>query len=75
VALPQAGSATYLNHTRTPPLSDTEIKAGTVIPGALISRVNSDLPGQIIAQVRHNVYDTATGRYLLIPAEARLIGT
>jgi type IV secretion system protein VirB10 len=68
-------TSTYLKHTRTPPLSDTEIKAGTVIPGVLISGVNSDLPGQIIAQVRRNVYDTATGRHLLIPAGARLIGT
>jgi type IV secretory pathway VirB10-like protein len=68
-------TSTYLSHTRTPPLSGTEIKAGTVIPGVLISGVNSDLPGQIIAQLRRNVYDTATGRYLLIPAGARLIGT
>jgi len=67
--------STYLNHTRTPPLSPTEIKAGTVIPGVLISGVDSDLPGQIVAQVRRNVYDSATGRYLLIPAGARLIGT
>lgn len=66
---------TYLRHTRTPPLSTMEIKAGTFIPGVMISGVNSDLPGQIIGQVRENVYDTATGQYLLIPAGARLIGT
>lgn len=37
--------------------------------------INSDLPGQVVGQVRQNVYDTATGQYLLIPAGARLIGT
>lgn len=68
-------SSNYLNHTRTPPLSPTEVMAGTVIPSVLISGVDSDLPGQVIAQVRRNVYDSATGRYLLIPAGARLIGT
>ncbi len=66
---------TYLKHTRTPPVSSMEIKAGTFIPGVMISGINSDLPGQIIGQVRENVYDTATGQYLLIPAGARLIGT
>jgi len=66
---------TYLNHTRTPALAPTEVKAGTVIPGVMIGGVNSDLPGQIIGQVRQNVYDTATGLHLLIPAGARLVGT
>lgn len=36
--------------------------------------INSDLPGQIVAQVRENVYDTVTGNILLIPQGARLIG-
>ncbi|PHM51518.1 TrbI/VirB10 family protein [Xenorhabdus hominickii] len=36
---------------------------------------HSDLPGQIIAQVREEVYDSATGRHLLVPPEARLIST
>jgi len=66
---------TYLTHTRTPALAPTEVKAGTVIPGVMIGGVNSDLPGQIIGQVRQNVYDTATGLHLLIPAGARLVGT
>lgn len=52
-----------------------EVKAGTVIPGVMISGLNSDLPGQIIAQVRENVYDSATGTQLLIPAGSRLVGT
>lgn len=66
---------TYLKHTRTPPISSMEIKAGTIIPAVMISGINSDLPGQIIGQVRENVYDTATGQHLLIPAGARLVGT
>lgn len=51
-----------------------EVKTGTVVPGTLISGINSDLPGNIIAQVSQNVYDTATGRYLLIPQGAKLFG-
>ncbi|QOZ70689.1 TrbI/VirB10 family protein [Bradyrhizobium arachidis] len=51
------------------------VQAGTVIPGALITGIRSDLPGQITAQVTENVYDTPTGRFLLIPQGARLIGT
>lgn len=65
---------TYLAHTKTPPVSEMEIKAGTVIPGVMISGINSDLPGQIIGQVRENVYDSATGQHLLIPAGTKLIG-
>jgi type IV secretion system protein VirB10 len=56
------------------PLSPFELKTGTVIPGILISEVNSDLPGEVIAQVSQNVYDTASGSRLLIPQGARLFG-
>lgn len=55
-------------------VSPNEVKAGTVIPAVLTGGVNSDLPGQITAQVTRNVYDTATGRRLLIPQGARLVG-
>lgn len=50
------------------------LRTGAVIPGVLISGVNSDLPGTIIAQVSQNVYDTPTGGYLLLPQGSRLIG-
>ncbi|WOJ88429.1 TrbI/VirB10 family protein [Methylocapsa polymorpha] len=50
------------------------VQAGTVIPGALITGIRSDLPGQITAQVTEAVYDSPTGRYLLIPQGAKLIG-
>ncbi|MFZ2485609.1 MAG: TrbI/VirB10 family protein [Candidatus Rickettsiella isopodorum] len=51
-----------------------ELQAGSIIPGVMITGVNSDLPGQIIAQVRSNIYDSPTGKYLLIPQGSRLTG-
>lgn len=51
-----------------------EIKTGSVIPAAMITAVNSDLPGNIIAQVTQNIYDSATGHYLLIPQGSKLFG-
>ncbi|MFK4583730.1 TrbI/VirB10 family protein [Bradyrhizobium ottawaense] len=56
------------------PASPYIVQAGTVIPGALITGIRSDLPGQITAQVTENVFDTPTGRFLLVPQGARLIG-
>lgn len=50
------------------------LKAGTVIPGLLLTGVNSDLPGMVMGQVSENVYDSSTGAYLLIPQGARLLG-
>ena len=50
------------------------IRTGSVIPATLVSGINSDLPGQIIGQVSQNVYDTPTGKHLLIPQGARLMG-
>lgn len=64
----------YLPNLKQVALSPYEIKAGTFIPAALITGINSDLPGHVTAQVRQNVYDTVTGQYLLIPQGARLIG-
>ena len=62
-----------LSHSRTAgqPL---ELKTGTIIPGLMVTGINSDLPGNIIAQVSQNVFDTATGRQLLIPQGAKLLG-
>lgn len=56
------------------PNSASVIQAGTVIPAALITGIRSDLPGQITAQVTQNIYDSPTGRLLLVPQGARLIG-
>ncbi len=51
------------------------LRAGTVIPGLLLTGINSDLPGDLVAQVSRDVYDSRTERILLIPKGARLIGT
>ena len=64
----------YLKSTRTAPLSRYEIKAGWEIPAVLEQALNSDLPGELKALVSSNVYDTASGRYLLIPQGSRLVG-
>lgn len=56
------------------PVSPYVVQAGSVIPAALITGIQSDLPGQITAQVTQPVYDSPTGRILLIPQGARLIG-
>ncbi|MPB23186.1 conjugal transfer protein TrbI [Campylobacter coli] len=64
----------YLKYVKQKPLSTYEIKAGWNIPAILITGVNSDLPGQILAQVTQNVYDSATGKYLLIPQGTKVVG-
>jgi type IV secretion system protein TrbI len=56
------------------PASRNVVQAGSIIPAALITGIRSDLPGQITAQVTENVYDSPTGRLLLIPQGARLVG-
>ena len=57
-----------------PAASPYVLQAGAVIPAALLTGLNSDLPGQITAQVTEDVYDSPTGTMLLIPQGARLIG-
>ena len=64
----------YLQHRLQKPLSAFEIKAGTIIPSALITGLNSDLPGEIVGQVTEHVYDSATGRHLLIPQGSKIFG-
>ncbi|HDX6256507.1 TPA: conjugal transfer protein TrbI [Campylobacter fetus subsp. venerealis] len=64
----------YLEQLKQKPISAYEIKAGWNIPAVLITGVNSELPGQILAQITQNVYDTATGKYLLIPQGTKAVG-
>jgi type IV secretion system protein VirB10 len=64
----------YLRSTRTAPLSPYEIKAGWEIPAVLEQNLNSDLPGDLKALISSNVFDTATGRHLLLPQGSRLVG-
>ncbi len=60
--------------TLHPPASPYTVMAGSVIPAVLIGGINSDLPGPVLAQVSENVFDSATGKSLLIPQGSRLIG-
>lgn len=68
------GEVGYLAKLPEVPRSMRELKRGSVIPATLITGLNSDLPGHITAQVRQNVYDSATGHYLLIPQGSKLLG-
>ncbi|WP_281687352.1 TrbI/VirB10 family protein [Pseudomonas citronellolis] len=56
------------------PASPYQVMAGTVISAALVTGIKSDLPGDVIGTVKAPVYDTATGRYLLIPQGSRILG-
>lgn len=57
-----------------PAVSQYEVKAGTIIPLTLETAINSDLPGEITAVVKTDIYDSKTGNILLIPAGSRVIG-
>lgn len=72
--LAESISYDYLPAQKAPQHLPFEIKTGTVLPGVMITGVNSDLPGKIKAQVSENVYDTASGHYLLIPQGTTIVG-
>ncbi len=63
-----------LEHRLETPSSPYMLNVGTIIPATLISGINSDLPGQVIASVSQNVYDSRSGTHLLIPQGSRLYG-
>jgi len=65
----------YNRHALQTPASPHQVMAGSVIAASLITGLNSDLPGLVTAQVTENVYDTVTGRTLLIPQGSRLVGS
>jgi type IV secretion system protein VirB10 len=64
----------YNQHGLQTPVSAYQLMAGTVISASLVTGLNSDLPGFVIAQVTEHVYDSVSGRFLLIPQGSRLIG-
>lgn len=64
----------YLNGDLEKAVSKYEVKAGSLIPATLVTGINSDLPGNCLALVRENIYDSINGNYLLIPKGAKLIG-
>ena len=61
-------------HSLSPAPSAYTVMAGSIIPASLITGLNSDLPGETLAQVTENVYDSVTGEFLLIPQGTRLVG-
>ena len=65
----------YNPHALQTPASPYQVMAGSIIAASLVTGLNSDLPGLVVAQVTENVYDSVTGRTLLIPQGARLIGS
>ncbi|WP_448662504.1 TrbI/VirB10 family protein [Sphingomonas sp. CJ20] len=71
---PKAAAPVASRHRLEAQGSDLLLQAGSIIPAALITGIRSDLPGVITAQVTQNVYDSATGRHLLIPQGSRLVG-
>ena len=70
--MPSDGSATHALQT---PASPYQVMAGSVIAASLMTGLNSDLPAMVLAQVTEPVFDTVTGRILLIPQGSRLIGS
>ena len=64
----------YNPHNLQDPVSPYQVMTGTAIAASLLTGLNSDLPGTVLAQVTQPVYDTATGQHLLIPQGSRLIG-
>jgi type IV secretion system protein VirB10 len=69
-----AGGATVAAQLE-PAGSPHTLRPGTVIPAVLLTGINSELPGELVAQVSRNVYDSRTQRTLLVPKGAKLIGT
>lgn len=67
-------SKIYNEHALQRPASPYQLMAGTIIAASLVTGLNSDLPGTVIAQVTEHTYDTVTGQHLLVPQGSRLIG-
>ncbi|WP_215854320.1 TrbI/VirB10 family protein [Acidithiobacillus ferrooxidans] len=58
----------------TEPVSNSELFSGSVIPAVLVTGINSQLPGEITAQVRQNVYNSLNPSEVVIPQGSKLIG-
>ena len=65
----------YNGHALVAPLSPFELKAGAIVPAALLTAVDTARAGPVIATVTQNVYDSVSGRHLLLPQGTRLIGS
>lgn len=71
----EIGKKNYNMYQEFDAISQFEIKAGTIIPGIMITGINSDLPGVLVGNVREHVFDTVSGNYLLIPQGTRIVGS
>lgn len=67
--------SSFSSNSGSDQLTKYDIAPGTVVTMILKTGINSDLPGQIVAEVTQNVYDSLTGTVLLIPKGTRLIAT
>jgi type IV secretion system protein VirB10 len=67
-------AAVYNGHSLMAPVSPYELKAGAVVPAALLTAVDTSREGPVVATITDNIFDTVSGRTLLIPQGARLIG-
>lgn len=70
----KGSSDVSLHEALIKPSSPYQLLAGTVIPGLLLTGINSDLPGQLLGQVSQNVYDSVSGNSLLIPQGTKIVG-
>ena len=70
----QSSQNNVLNSSLEGPITPYELQAGSLIPAILMTGINSDLPGQITAQVRSTVYDSISGNSVVIPQGAKLTG-
>lgn len=61
----------FTQHLKKP---TAQLKAGTIIPAILVTGINSELPGTIVAKVSHNVFDSVTGNDCEIPQGTTVIG-
>jgi len=64
----------YSSEPRRPAISRFIVRVGSLIPAVLVGGINSDLPGEVLAQVSHDVRDSRSGRHVLIPRGSKLIG-
>jgi type IV secretion system protein VirB10 len=70
----EARTGAYVQAELVEPASPYEVKAGSVIPAILVTGLSSELPGDVVAQVSRDVYDTQQQRHLVIPRGSRLLG-
>lgn len=64
----------YNTHGVVKPVSPYEVQAGSILPATLMTAINTSLPGEVVAIIRRDIYDSVHGKHLLIPKGSKLIG-